>query len=193
MDRSRSWICVAGAIAVAGALCASCSTPASKPEPKPEATPMALEIKSSAFSDGQPIPVKYTCDGDDVSPPLAWAGAPQGTAGYAIICDDPDAPAGTWIHWVIYAIPEHTTSLPEGVPKTETVPGGGIQGTSSFNRIAYGGPCPPPGPAHRYFFRIYALDTDLKASPGLTRDQLTGKMAGHILAQGQMMGTYKRK
>ena len=154
---------------------------------------MTLEIKSTAFSEGQPIPTKYTCDGDDVSPALTWNAGPQGTVSYALVCDDPDAPAGTWIHWVAYAIPADTTLLAEGVPKTDTLPSGIIQGKSSFNRIGYGGPCPPPGSPHRYFFRIYALDVDMKTTPGLTRDQLTAKMAGHLLAQGQIMGTYKRK
>jgi Raf kinase inhibitor-like YbhB/YbcL family protein len=197
MIRGRNCTRLAGVIAATAALCAACATPASKPEPKAdpktEATPMALEIKSSAFSQGQPIPARYTCDGDDVSPALTWSAGPQPTVSYAIICDDPDAPAGTWTHWVIYAIPAGTTSLPEAVPKSDSLPGGALQGKSSFNRIGYGGPCPPPGKPHRYFFKLYALDVDIKSEPGVTSSQLNAKMKGHILAQGELMGTYKRK
>src|SRR3989304_2756237 len=127
---------------------------------------MSIQLTSSAFTDGSPIPARHTCDGPDVSPMLKWSGAPAGTKSFALICDDPDAPAGTWVHWVIYGIPPDTTDLPEGVPPDETLPDGSRQGKNDFGRIGYGGPCPPPGKPHRYYFKIYALDTAPKPGAG---------------------------
>ena len=150
-----------------------------------------MEIKSSAFGSGEMIPVKYTCDGADFSPPLEWTAGPAGTKSFALICDDPDAPMGTWVHWVIYDIPPTTLMLAEGITREKELPGGGTQGINDFRRIGYGGPCPPGG-THRYFFRLYALDTVLGLKPGITRDQLLKAMKGHILAEAQTMGTYKR-
>lgn len=153
---------------------------------------MDLQVSSSAFQYGGTIPVKYTCDGPDVSSPLQWTTPPKGTQSLALICDDPDAPAGTWVHWVLYDLSPETTSLAEGVPKDKTVLGGARQGMNDFRRIGYGGPCPPPGAPHRYFFKLYALDTRLNLEPGLTKQQLLNAMKGHILAQGELMGKYKR-
>ena len=150
-----------------------------------------MEIKSSAFGSGEMIPVKYTCDGADFSPPLEWTAGPAGTKSFALICDDPDAPMGTWVHWVIYDIPPTTLMLAEGITREKELPGGGTQGINDFRKIGYGGPCPPGG-THRYFFRLYALDTVLGLKPGITRDQLLKAMKGHILAEAQTMGTYKR-
>ena len=150
-----------------------------------------MEIKSSAFGSGKSIPSKYTCDGADFSPPLEWSGSPAGTKSFALICDDPDAPMGTWVHWVIYEIPSATTMLAEGIFREKELPGGGIQGINDFRRIGYGGPCPPGG-THRYFFKLFALDAMLSLKPGLTKDQLLKAMRGHILAEAQTMGTYKR-
>lgn len=154
--------------------------------------PMKMELTSPAFSEGGTIPRKYTCDGEDLSPPLVWRNVPQGTKSIALICDDPDAPMGTWVHWVIYDIPPTASELPEGVPAVEALPDGSKQGINDFRRIGYGGPCPPPGRPHRYFFRIYALDTVLGLEPGATKDALLRSMEGHILAQGQLMGRYGR-
>jgi hypothetical protein len=150
-----------------------------------------MEIKSSAFGSGEMIPAKYTCDGADFSPPLEWTKAPAGTRSFALICDDPDAPMGTWVHWVIYDIPQSATMLGEGIKREKDLPGGGTQGINDFRKIGYGGPCPPGG-THRYFFKLYALDTELGLKPGITKDQLLKAMRGHILAEAQLMGTYRR-
>ena len=150
-----------------------------------------MEIKSSAFGSGEMIPAKYTCDGADFSPPLEWSGSPAGTRSFALICDDPDAPMGTWVHWVIYDIPPSATMLAEGITREKDLPGGGTQGINDFRKIGYGGPCPPGG-THRYFFKLYALDSELGLKPGVTKDQLLKAMRGHILGEAQIMGTYKR-
>lgn len=156
-------------------------------EVEEEAGPEArLEVTSSAFSQGEAIPQKYTCDGEDVSPPLAWSGAPDSVASYALIMDDPDAPAGTWVHWVLFDIPAQTTQLAENTPATV-----GIQGNSSWDRTGYGGPCPPGG-EHRYFFKLYALDTMLGLEAGATKEAVLEAMRGHVAAQGALMGTYSR-
>jgi Raf kinase inhibitor-like YbhB/YbcL family protein len=154
---------------------------------------MTVQVTSSAFAEGQPIPAKYTCDGGDISPPLKWGNIPQGAKRLALICDDPDAPAGTWIHWVLYDLPATVAELPERVPTTETLPNGGKQGINDFKRVGYGGPCPPRGGPHRYFFNLYALDAELQLKAKATKKELVPAMEGHILAEGQLMGTYKRK
>ncbi|HVO42328.1 MAG TPA: YbhB/YbcL family Raf kinase inhibitor-like protein [Aggregatilineales bacterium] len=151
-----------------------------------------LSLTSSSFAEGQPIPRRFTCDAENVSPSLAWDGVPPNTRSLALIADDPDAPAGTWVHWVIYNIPPTLTGLAEGVPATDSVLAGTAQGTNDFRRIGYGGPCPPAGKPHRYFFKLYALDTTLALKPGATKSELTRAFEGHILAQGQLIGTYKR-
>jgi Raf kinase inhibitor-like YbhB/YbcL family protein len=158
-----------------------------------EGVAMSIQLTSTAFGEGKPIPAKYTCDGADVSPPLKWSNVPNGTKSIALISDDPDAPVGTWVHWVIYNIPPDVTELAEGVPKSEVLTNGARQGMTDFKRIGYGGPCPPPGRPHRYFFKIHALDTKLDLKPGATKQQLLRTMEGHILAEGQLMGTYKRR
>jgi hypothetical protein len=154
---------------------------------------MDLQLSSSEFQYGGTIPVKHTCDGPDVSPPLKWASPPRETKSLALICDDPDAPVGTWVHWVLYGLPPETTSLPEGVPKDKTVLGSARQGTNDFRRIGYGGPCPPPGGPHRYFFKLYAVSISTDLEPGLTKQQVLDAIKGHILAQGELMGKYKRQ
>jgi len=154
---------------------------------------MAFTLTSSVFKEGAPIPAKHTCDGADVSPPLAWSGAPAGAAGFALIMDDPDAPGGTWVHWVLYDLSARSSALPENVAKTETVKDGTVQGRSDFRRPGYGGPCPPPGKAHRYFFKLYALDAPLGLKPGATKQEVERAMQGHVLATAQLMGTYARQ
>ena len=153
-----------------------------------EAT-MTIQLKSSAFAEGGLIPSRYTCDGGDLSPPLSWSGIPEGTQRLALICDDPDAPRGTWVHWVAYDIPATLRELPEGVAPTPALAGGGSQGKSSFGRSGYGGPCPPSG-THRYFFRLYALDAPLGLPPGATKEELLRAMSGHLLGEGVLMGRY---
>jgi len=152
---------------------------------------MALTITSAAFNEGDMIPSQYTCDGADVSPPLAWTGVPQGTKSLALIADDPDAPMGTWVHWVLYNLPPDTAGLPENVPPDETLPNGARQGVNDFKKFGYGGPCPPGG-THRYFFKLYALDTMLALSGRVTKQDLLQAMEGHILAEAQLMGKYQR-
>lgn len=153
---------------------------------------MTIQLESAAFTEGAAIPTKYTCDGANVSPALKWKDVPPGTRSLALIADDPDAPAGTWVHWVLYGVPPSLTELPEGVAATGTVLGGTMQGTNDFKKVGYGGPCPPRGNPHRYFFKIYALDAELSMKAGATKSDLVRAMEGHILAQGQLMGTYKR-
>lgn len=154
---------------------------------------MSIQLTSSAFTEGSAIPAKYTCDGQDVSPPLKLSSVPAGAKSIALICDDPDAPVGTWVHWVLYNIPATATDLPEGVPTREAVLDGAKQGLNDFRRVGYGGPCPPPGKPHRYYFKLYALDIELSLKPRATKKDVVGAMQGHILAEGQLMGTYKRR
>ena len=151
----------------------------------------ALSPTSAAFEDGAAIPAQYTCDGADISPPLEWGDPPPNTGSFALIMDDPDAPIGTWVHWVIYDLPAEARSLAEGVPGEPHLAGGGVQGRNSWPKTGYGGPCPPSG-THRYFFKLYALDVVLGAGPGLTKKELLEEMGGHILAQAQLVGTYSR-
>jgi len=152
-----------------------------------------MTLTSSAFATGGSIPAKYTCEGANVSPPLSWTGAPAGTQSVALICDDPDAPAGTWVHWVLYNLPSGVSALAEKMESTPTVSNGAVQGINDFEKTGYGGPCPPPGKPHRYFFKLYALDTNLALKPGATKKALVQAMEHHILAEGQLMGTCQRK
>ncbi len=153
---------------------------------------MEIKITSSAFEDGGLIPAKYTCDGADVSPPLQWDAVPEGTKSIALICDDPDAPMGTWVHWVLFNLPSDAKELAENIPTEETLPNGAKQGVNDFGRVGYGGPCPPGG-THRYFFKIYALDTEVGLEAGADKRRLLKTMEGHILGQGQLIGKYKRR
>jgi hypothetical protein len=152
-----------------------------------------MEIKSTAFQNGAEIPRKYTCDGEDVSPRLSWEGVPKGVRSFALIMDDPDARAATWVHWVIYDLPPETRALAEALPAMETLPGAAQQGINDFKKIGYGGPCPPRGPAHRYFFKLYALDTETKLPPRATKQQLLDAMKGHIVGEAELMGRYQRQ
>lgn len=154
---------------------------------------MALELKSSAFGPDQMIPRKYTCEGEDVSPALLWEGAPAGTKSFALICDDPDAPMGTWVHWVLYDLPADAKGLEEGVAKSEKLQSGAKQGKTNFGSVGYGGPCPPPGHGtHHYHFKLYALDAALDLQPGAAKNKLLQAMKGHILAETELVGLYKR-
>ncbi len=150
-----------------------------------------MKLTSPAFDDGGMIPSKYTCDDINVSPPLKWETAPPGTKSFAVICDDPDAPVGTWVHWVIFNIPPDVQELPENVPPDKTLKNGAIQGKNDFRKLGYGGPCPPGG-THRYYFKLYALDMELNLSSGILKVDLMGTMRNHILAECQLMGKYKR-
>lgn len=151
---------------------------------------MPFELKSPTFATGESIPTKYTCDDADISPPLEWNDPPQGTRSFALVCDDPDAPVGTWVHWVLYNLPPGTRSLGENADAN--LPEGTQHGKNSWGRSDYGGPCPPSG-THRYFFKLYALDTMLDLKAGAGTDQLIQAMQGHILGQAETMGLYARK
>jgi Raf kinase inhibitor-like YbhB/YbcL family protein len=155
---------------------------------QPEEAPMTLTLTSTAFADGKAIPDQYSCWGEGVSPPLQWSEAPAGTKSFALIVDDPDAPSGTYVHWVIYNIPSSSTGLAQGVAPDAKLPDGSLQGTNSSRRMGFTSPCPPSG-THRYYFKLHALDVTLDLASGASKDQLLRAMQGHVLAQGQLMGT----
>jgi Raf kinase inhibitor-like YbhB/YbcL family protein len=169
--------------------CNRAETPEAKGEKR--AVAMGFMLKSSAFEDGAMIPQKYSCEGDNVSPPLSWSGAPKGTKSLALICDDPDAATGTYVHWLLWNLPPDTLSLPEGAPP-EIVLADVQQGLESWPPAGYFGPCPPPGKPHRYFFKLYALDTELTLPVDAEKVAIEQAMEGHILAQTQLMGRYGR-
>ena len=152
---------------------------------------MSMILTSSAFANGQSIPAKYSCVGKEVSPPLAWSEVPAGVKSFALIMDDPDAPMGTWVHWVMYNISAATNNFPEAVPSGGQLPDGSLQGKNSSGNLGYNGPCPPSG-THRYFFKLYALDAMLTLSAGASKGQLLSAMQGHILAQGELMWTFSK-
>jgi Raf kinase inhibitor-like YbhB/YbcL family protein len=156
----------------------------------------AMKLSTTAFEHEGDIPRRHTCDGEDVSPDLAWAQVPDGTQELALIMDDPDAPPGTWVHWVVYGIPADQAGFPEDLPKSEKLESGAIQGrcwgVDSFSRTGYFGPCPPPGAPHRYFFRLYALDVKLSLPTGATKDEVLAAMEKHVLAEAELMGHYGR-
>lgn len=149
-------------------------------------------LTSEVFNEGQPIPSMHTCDGQDVSPALSWSDIPPQTRTLTLICDDPDAPRGTWVHWVYFNIPPEAPGLPAHIPADPSPMLGGTQGKNDFGRLGYGGPCPPGG-THRYFFRLYALDARLDLAPGATRKDLEKAMKGHVVARTELMGTYRRR
>ncbi|MDE2290871.1 MAG: YbhB/YbcL family Raf kinase inhibitor-like protein [Elusimicrobia bacterium] len=155
-----------------------------------------MELSSPAFKAGAAIPKRFTCEGEDVSPALSWSGVPAGTKSLAVVMDDPDAPPGTWVHWVLYDLPADAKGLPEGLPKEEALPDGARHGAcwgvESFSRVGYYGPCPPPGKTHHYRFRLYALKARLELPPKATKDELLGAMEGNLLGEAKLVGTYQR-
>lgn len=173
--------------------CSSRQPPAAQ---APIATPnqeqkMEIKLTSTAFKEGEAIPRQYSCDGINVSPPLEWTGVPKSAKTIALVADDPDAPSGTFVHWVLYNLSAANIGLVENLPPTEGLRAGGFQGKNGFGKLGYGGPCPPTG-THRYFFKIYALDAELPLKAGATKAEVEKAMQGHIVAQGQLMGTYSR-
>ncbi len=153
---------------------------------------MQIQLSSTAFKESEAIPVTYTCDGENISPPLSWASVPQGTQSLALIVDDPDAPSGTFVHWVAFNLSPTMSSLSEGASTSGSQDTFGTPGTNSFRKSGYGGPCPPKGKPHRYFFNFYALDSMLGLKSGASKADVEKAMQGHILGQGQLMGTYGR-
>ncbi len=195
--RRLSWVAALGALLVALAI--GCDRTQRTPQDTSQeegATMVKLILQSEAFSQNQTVPRKHTDDGDDISPPLTWSDLPEGTKELALIMDDPDAPRPEpWVHWVLYGIPADARSLPEGVPTSARVssPAGALQGKNSFGNLGYGGPAPPRGHGvHHYHFKLYALDLELNLEPGATKEALLKAMQGHILAQGELVGTYQR-
>ena len=177
------------AMLLAGLVSAGCSQ-----EPKSAAGHVAkIQLASAAFTDGQPIPVKYTADALDISPPLAWTNAPAGTKSFALIVDDPDAPSGDWTHWLIYDLPPTANALAEDQFKLPQFKNGAKQGLNDFKKTGYGGPAPPAGKAHRYYFKLYALDAPTGLPPNATKAELLKTMDGHVLGEGKLMGTYQRQ
>ncbi len=153
---------------------------------------MSFALTTTAFPAGGEIPSRFTCGGANLSPALTWSGVPEGAQALALIADDPDAPMGTWTHWLVWNIPAQATELPEGVPATEVLEDGARQGKNDFGRVGYGGPCPPPGRPHRYFFKLYALDRKLDVKPGATRRELETAVTSHALSKTELMGTFRR-
>ena len=151
-----------------------------------------MQILSDAFTEGATIPMKHTCEGEDVSPSLSISGIPGEAKSLVLICDDPDAPVGTWVHWVLFGLSPETTELPEGVPDDAEVLGGAKHGRNDFGNLGYGGPCPPPGPAHRYYFKVYAIDMELALSAGANKADVMSAIEGHVLDETQIMGRYGR-
>lgn len=161
-------------------------------EPKQAGLSSLMQITSAAFRDGERIPTRYTCDGENLSPPLEWDNAPERTESFAIICEDPDAPGGTWVHWVLYALPANTTKLKESVPTTGVLRDGGRQGLNDFSSTGYGGPCPPRGRPHHYIFTLYAVDTRPELEQGASKEEVMSVLDGHILARATLVGIYRR-
>jgi Raf kinase inhibitor-like YbhB/YbcL family protein len=157
-----------------------------------EAKPGGLELTSLDFNHAEPIPARHTCEGEDRSPGLAWTGVPVETRSFALICDDPDAPRGTWVHWLLYNLPAEAVELGQGVQQAPELPSRARQGLNDSGKVGYSGPCPPPGKPHRYFFRLHALGAVLNLAPGVKRAELEAEMEGHVLAVGTLMGTYER-
>lgn len=182
-------------VAAAGAIFLACGgkTSAARDAGPRKGAAMGFAIESTAWRAGETIPKKFTCDGADVSPPLEWKSAPAGTQSFSLVAEDPDAPSGLFTHWMIYDLPANATSLAENQPRQKELGNGARQGRNSFGKVGYGGPCPPPGPAHRYFFRLYALNGKLELAPGASREQFNRAIAGHILAQAEYMGRYGRR
>jgi Raf kinase inhibitor-like YbhB/YbcL family protein len=183
-------VAAAMVLAFVGIACSSAA-----PGSGQEGAAMAFELTSPAFEPGGSIPARHTCDGEDLSPELRWTDAPAGTRSFALICDDPDAPVGTWVHWVLYNVPADRRSLPEAVPGDGSLrdPDGAKHGRNDFRKLGYGGPCPPPGGPHRYFFKLYALDSAVALQPGATKTEVETAMRDHVLGEAQLMGTYARR
>lgn len=191
LNRAPARAAAAFAVIVAAGLAGACGVFAD-PAPSPllhGGEMMNMKLESEAFRAGNPIPTVYTCKGQSLSPPLSWQDVPDGTQTLALIADDPDAPMGTWVHWVVYNIPADRRSFKQSVDKTDSLPDGTRQGKNSSGSIGYQGPCPPSG-THRYFFKLYALDTTLDMRSAATKQDLLDAMDGHVLAYGELMGTF---
>ncbi len=188
--RGRTWVLIVAALLLFTAGCRRHAS--SGPNATEGGVPMSLVLRLSSFANGSVIPRQYTCDGANLSPALSWTGAPGAAQSLTLIVEDPDAPHDTWTHWLVWNIPPRATALPEGEPPAEMLDNGARQGTNDFRRLGYGGPCPPPGPSHRYIFRLSALNIRLDLNAGASRTELDQAMRGHVLVQSEWMGTYGR-
>ncbi|MGB7845419.1 MAG: YbhB/YbcL family Raf kinase inhibitor-like protein [Candidatus Acidiferrum sp.] len=188
MSILRQRILALGLFMVLGCLAGAAGCPARQTG----GTAMSLELKSPDFPAGGTIPRQFSCEGADISPALEWSAPPPATQSLALIADDPDAPMGTWVHWVVFDIPANLRTLPQSFPKNQQAADGSRQGRNDFGKIGYGGPCPPPGKPHRYYFKLYALDAKLNLKPGATKKEVESAMQGHILAHAECMGRYSR-
>lgn len=159
---------------------------------RPVPAPSGFRIESAAFKEGAFIPTRFSCRGENVSPPLKWTNPPAGSRSFALIVEDPDAPSGNWAHWVVFNLPAQTRALDENAPKQNKLPNGGLQGLNSFGNVGYGGPCPPPGKAHRYFFRLYALGDVLGLEARAPREDVLSALKGHTLGEAELMGRFER-
>ena len=180
-------------MAVLSVILTSCNSATNSLADKPGAKPMSIILTSSAFKNGETIPEKYTYNGGNISPELSWDSIPEGTKSFALIADDPDAPRGTWVHWVIYNLPAGSKELQEHVSKAESMQNGSKQGINDFGKTGYDGPCPPPGSPHHYYFKLYALDCKLGLKSNAKKSDLVDAMKGHILGQGEIIGKYGSK
>src|SRR5574337_341540 len=174
------------------AIAISCGNSSLLSAQQPDPSTSGFRIESTSFKGGAFIPARFSCQGENISPPLKWTNAPTGARSFALIVDDPDAPGGIWTHWVVFNLPGQTRALDESVPKRDELPNGGLQGLTSFGSVGYGGPCPPPGKAHHYIFRLYALDAMLSLQPGASREDVLAALKGHALGQAQLTGLFKR-
>jgi Raf kinase inhibitor-like YbhB/YbcL family protein len=174
------------------ATAAACGNPALQSAQAPDSSKSAFRIESAAFKEGAFIPARFSCQGENVSPQLKWTDPPAGTRSLALIVDDPDAPVGTWTHWVVFNLPAQTRAMEENATKQDELTNGGLQGMTSFGSVGYGGPCPPPGKPHRYIFKLYALDTMLSLKPGASREEVVAALRSHTLGEAQLMGRFKR-
>ena len=178
-------------IAAVGIVCAGQSARVSEAV-KARGRKVQIKVTSTAFHEGEMIPKRYACDGANVSPPLAWTGVPENAKSIAVFCDDPDAPMGAWVHWILFNLPASAKDLPEHVPNDRMLAGGAKQGANDSGKIGYSGPCPPSG-THRYYFKVYALDKQLDLEPGVKKGPFVSAIEGRILAQGHLMGKYSRR
>jgi Raf kinase inhibitor-like YbhB/YbcL family protein len=183
---SRRLIATIAALPIAGVF-AGCTSNGSHPSAPPGATIAKIAVTSTAFATGGPIPIDYTCDGADRSPPLAWGAVPDGTQTIAVVADDPDAPGGVFTHWIEFDVQPNVSSLAEGAGATAA---GGVAGTNDFQRVGYSGPCPPKAELHHYFFRVFALNAPIRLRTGAARSTVESAMSGHVLAEGALVGTF---
>jgi Raf kinase inhibitor-like YbhB/YbcL family protein len=188
MGAPMGWIEIALGLGVSCVACNGCQSSSTHPAAPPGVTIGSLTVTSTAFPPNGPIPVDFTCDGADRSPPVTWSAAPPGTQSIALLVDDPDAPGGTFVHWVAFNLPATMVTLPEG---TDAASLGGLSGTNGFGRTGYAGPCPPRHEAHRYHFRVRALNATIDARAGASRDAVDAAMNGHVLAEGVLVGMFE--